>query len=285
MAHSEAAMRQIRFSLLLGILFILGCVAFAQETTGVISGTVTDSSGAVVPGATVTVTNTDRNAVIAHRYRPTRAVITPLPCSPSATMPSRSRPQSFKTYEKTGVVLNVNDRLQVNVQLQLGGHQEQVNVLCRCAPGTDARCNRIGTDQWHAGTRALTQEPQLRRTGAAHARASPPTPATRSTWALALPVAAPTKSHSRSTAASALRTIGPSMAQITSTAAATSRFELSQCRCHRGIQGITRRIQRGVRTRRRRTDQRHHSLGHFAVPRRRLRILPQRRARRQHLAE
>jgi protocatechuate 3,4-dioxygenase beta subunit len=39
----------------------VGCVgAWAQETTGSISGTVTDSSGAVVKGATVYLTNTDR---------------------------------------------------------------------------------------------------------------------------------------------------------------------------------------------------------------------------------
>jgi hypothetical protein len=36
----------------------LAVIAPAQETTGSISGTITDSSGAVVKGATVTLTNT-----------------------------------------------------------------------------------------------------------------------------------------------------------------------------------------------------------------------------------
>lgn len=35
----------------------------AQEVTGTILGTITDSSGAVVPGAKVTITNTDRSAI------------------------------------------------------------------------------------------------------------------------------------------------------------------------------------------------------------------------------
>ena len=36
----------------------------AQEITGTIVGTVTDSLGAIVPRATVTITNTDRNSVV-----------------------------------------------------------------------------------------------------------------------------------------------------------------------------------------------------------------------------
>ena len=48
---------------LLGVLLVLGACAFnikAQAVYGSISGTVTDPSGAVVPGATVTITDIDR---------------------------------------------------------------------------------------------------------------------------------------------------------------------------------------------------------------------------------
>ena len=43
---------------------LLGITAFAQSTTdGAIGGTVTDQSGAVIPGATVKATNLGTNAV------------------------------------------------------------------------------------------------------------------------------------------------------------------------------------------------------------------------------
>ena len=47
------------FSFLLLCLFTLGASAQSQITTGTIVTTVTDSSGAVVPGASVTVANVD----------------------------------------------------------------------------------------------------------------------------------------------------------------------------------------------------------------------------------
>src|ERR1017187_5872320 len=45
-------------------IFVLASALFAQDTSGKISGTVLDPSGSGVPGAKVTVTNTDRNLVV-----------------------------------------------------------------------------------------------------------------------------------------------------------------------------------------------------------------------------
>src|SRR5229473_8559182 len=57
----ETMKRQLRWqTLLVAILFVFGMAVTmrAQEATGRIIGAVTDPRGAVVPGATVTVTNT-----------------------------------------------------------------------------------------------------------------------------------------------------------------------------------------------------------------------------------
>jgi len=50
----------------LSLIVLLGCatLASAQQITGDIRGTVKDPSGAVIPGATVEITNTDQNAVL-----------------------------------------------------------------------------------------------------------------------------------------------------------------------------------------------------------------------------
>jgi hypothetical protein len=49
--------------LLIGI-SVFAIAAFGQDVSGTISGTVTDPSGAAVANAKVTVTNTDRKAVL-----------------------------------------------------------------------------------------------------------------------------------------------------------------------------------------------------------------------------
>ncbi len=120
-------MRQILSLFVFTTLLMFSCGLFGQETTGVISGTVTDASGAVVPGATVTITNTDRNAVI-RIVKTNQGGSFTAPLLPIGHYGVKIEAASFKTYDKTGIVLNVNDRLEVNAELQLGGHQEQVSV-------------------------------------------------------------------------------------------------------------------------------------------------------------
>ena len=52
--------RIARFGTLLGILALIGAgPAAAQNTSGAIAGTITDTEGGVLPGVTLTVTNAD----------------------------------------------------------------------------------------------------------------------------------------------------------------------------------------------------------------------------------
>lgn len=50
-----------RLSVLFGIALLLAIGARAQSDRGVLTGTVADSSGAVIPGATVSATNVATN--------------------------------------------------------------------------------------------------------------------------------------------------------------------------------------------------------------------------------
>src|SRR4051812_50100339 len=100
---------------------------FAQETTGTILGTVSDKTGAVVNGATVTVTNVERNTVIRTVKSESGGhyVAALLPVghyNVSVTAPG------FKTFETKGIELNVSDRLAVNPKLDPGGISEVVTV-------------------------------------------------------------------------------------------------------------------------------------------------------------
>ncbi len=70
----------MRFKLALLIAAVLCGILplVAQDTTGSIRGVITDPSGAVVSGATVTITNTDQN-VIARTIKSGAEGNTPLP--------------------------------------------------------------------------------------------------------------------------------------------------------------------------------------------------------------
>src|SRR5215471_18189002 len=98
----------------------------AQTTTGSIVGTVTDVTGAVVPGAAVTITNVDTGiATKAPTDSSGNYVVTALPVGHySVTVEARG----FKKSVSGGITLNVQDRIGVNVVLELGQITETVEV-------------------------------------------------------------------------------------------------------------------------------------------------------------
>ena len=109
---------------------VFACLAVfspAQETTGSISGTVTDASGAVIKGATVTLTNTDRNQVERVLTTDSKGFYagTSLPLGSYSVKIAES---GFKTEVETNLVLHVNDALTVNRALAAGSTGEIVTV-------------------------------------------------------------------------------------------------------------------------------------------------------------
>ncbi len=98
--------------------------AFAQE--GTILGTVTDPTGAVVSNASITLTNLDTGAsttaktAVDGQYVVADLAVGHYTIKATAT--------GFKVSEKTGVVLNVADRLRLDFQLQVGGQSQTVTV-------------------------------------------------------------------------------------------------------------------------------------------------------------
>ena len=98
----------------------------AQEARGTISGTVMDANKAVIPGATVTITNiamgTSQNVTTNDRGAFTVPYLIPGNYRIVVEAPG------FKRYIRESVALQVNDRLEIDPLLEVGGSQETVTV-------------------------------------------------------------------------------------------------------------------------------------------------------------
>jgi len=111
--------------LFLAVLLSSSVVALGQ-TTGTISGTVTDEKGAVITTATVTARNTERN-IARHlqtgsdgNYRFENLPVGPYEVSVEAT--------GFSKYVQSGITLVLNQNAVIDVSMKPGGVQEVVNV-------------------------------------------------------------------------------------------------------------------------------------------------------------
>ena len=82
----------VRFAFVIFSLSV--AVASAQDTTGTILGTVTDASGAVLPGVTVTVKNIDTSQARTIVSDAAGSVRVPRYCPRDATKSPRSSPAS-----------------------------------------------------------------------------------------------------------------------------------------------------------------------------------------------
>jgi len=110
-------------------LFVLACglseTAFAGVTASIL-GTVKDSSGAIIPGAAVTATNTDTH--VSQAVSTNGEGFYNFPALPPGKYEVSVNLHGFKAFKQTGIVLNVNDAITVDVTLQVGQADEVITV-------------------------------------------------------------------------------------------------------------------------------------------------------------
>ena len=101
-------------------------LAQSQAVNGTIEGTVKDSSGAALPGVTVTVTNTDTGAkrvVVTAAEGTYRAPLLPL-----GKYDVVAELQGFKKFEQKGITLSAGQTALINVALSVGDVTETITV-------------------------------------------------------------------------------------------------------------------------------------------------------------
>ena len=127
---------------IVALIVLFGTAPAWAQATAELNGRVTDSSGAVLPGVTVTATQTATGLV--------RTVVTDgdgnylvsnLPTGPYRLEVSL---QGFKSYVQTGLVLTVGATPTVNAALELGSLEETVTVEA-AAPLVDVRSAGISS--------------------------------------------------------------------------------------------------------------------------------------------
>ena len=128
------------------VLLISGVLAAAQDTRGNISGTVTDSQGAVISGATVIVSNTGAGTTTRLTTNSSGYYEAPLllPGSYSVNVES----SGFKRYTRSGITLALGEQLQINVQLELGAATDTVTITAE-APLLDTSTVSTGRVMSH----------------------------------------------------------------------------------------------------------------------------------------
>src|SRR5262249_2673268 len=124
-AVEEYAMRS-PFVLLLICFSILALTALAQTDRGTLTGTVSDTTGAVIPGVVIEAKNVQTGAVYeagsSETGNYTLAQLASGTYAVSGTLPG------FRRFVRTGVIVSVATVLRLDVTLQVGAAGESVTV-------------------------------------------------------------------------------------------------------------------------------------------------------------
>jgi len=119
-------MKKLQFAVSVALAFVGSFPGMAQESRGAIVGKVLDSSGAVVPGAEVSALNLSTNVKLQVQSNE-QGNYQILFLIPGMYRVSASKP-GFKTAVKDNIELRVNDRIGLDIVLEVGSISESVLV-------------------------------------------------------------------------------------------------------------------------------------------------------------
>lgn len=146
---------------LLGLLFLLANATplRAQTTSASVSGSVRDSQGGVLPGASVTLKSRTQGNTFTTTVDDAGRFVFPIVRPDAYTL--RVTMSGFKSLERTNVVVNANDRFSAGVlTLDIGGMEESISVM-----------SRVSELQAESGERSFTLESEALKNIANNGRA------------------------------------------------------------------------------------------------------------------
>src|SRR5262249_48997994 len=118
--------KRIAAALILGTLLFSVKGLLSQTESATVSGRVTDESGAVVAGTAVQLESIERGTV--RETTSNQAGIYIFPGVPPGQYHMTVRKEGFRQVELPGLVVNVQDHIEKNVQLHVGSVSESVTV-------------------------------------------------------------------------------------------------------------------------------------------------------------
>jgi hypothetical protein len=147
--------------------FLLAASLYAQSGNATVTGQVTDESGAVIPGVTITIQN--RDTQVSQTTRSNSEGRFSIPGLIPGAYALAAEFQGFKKFERPNVALQVGDRVAIDVNMQVGSTGESVTVT--------AEAPLLRTEDAQAGlvidNRRILQLPQYNRNPLAFAQLAP----------------------------------------------------------------------------------------------------------------
>jgi len=119
--------RLLRFSVMLTFCLLAAGTSLRAQDTASITGTVTDPSGAAIPGASVTVSSPDRG--ISHTAKTNGSGDYLFAALPIGNYNIQVAAKGFKKYAANDVVLDVGQKARADVALQVGAESSEVTVV------------------------------------------------------------------------------------------------------------------------------------------------------------
>src|SRR5262249_50878349 len=147
---SKVSLFALSLTLCLALAIMTFGTTFGQAVYGSIFGTVTDASGAAVPNATVTITNTGTNVSVTTKsnesgnYNQTRLI--------PGTYRVKVEASNFKSAVIETVVVNVDTASTVNISLQPGQVSEEITITAEAPLLKTDRADLATTFQTRQGT-------------------------------------------------------------------------------------------------------------------------------------